>query len=123
MNKFIVFWLPVLVWAGFIFWLSSIPDLKSGIEQDFIFRKIAHILEFAILCFLLIRALVKEKISFVKTLILAVIIAFLYSISDEYHQTFIQGRQGSFKDVGIDSIGIFLMAILWYYKVKRNKGR
>ena len=123
MTKFLKFWLPVLIWAGFIFWFSSIPDLKSGIEQDLILRKIAHILEYAILCFLLIRALVKEKISFVKTLILAVIIAFLYSISDEYHQTFVQGRQGSLKDIGIDSIGIFLMAILWYYKVKRNKGR
>lgn len=120
LNKFIIFWLPILVWAGFIFWLSSIPDLKSGVEQDFILRKIAHILEYAILTFLLFRALVKEKISFVKTLILAVIIAFLYSISDEYHQTFVQGRQGSFKDMGIDSVGILLMAWLWYYK---NKGR
>lgn len=123
MNKFIVFWLPVLVWAGFIFWLSSIPDLKSGIEQDFIFRKIAHILEFAILCFLLIRALVKEKLSNKKIAIYSIVFAIFYALSDEYHQTFIQGRQGSFKDVGIDSIGIFLMAILWYYKVKRNKGR
>jgi len=123
MNKFIVFWVPVLVWAGFIFWLSSIPNLKSGMEEDFILRKIAHILEYAILTFLLFRALVKEKISFVKTLILAVVIAFLYSVSDEYHQTFVQNRQGSFKDIGIDGIGIFLMAILWYYKVKRSKGR
>ncbi len=121
MNKFIIFWVPVLIWVGFIFWLSSIPDLKSGMEEDFILRKIAHILEYAILTFLLFRALVKEKISFVKTLILAVIIAFLYSISDEYHQTFVQGRQGSFKDIGIDSVGILLSAGLWY--IKNRKGR
>ena len=129
MNKFIIFWVPVLIWVGFIFWLSSIPDLKSGMEEDFILRKIAHILEYAILTFLLFRALSAqgrpasggEKISFVKTLILAVIIAFLYSISDEYHQTFVQGRQGSFKDIGIDSVGILLSAGLWY--IKNRKGR
>lgn len=120
MKKFLKLWLPVIVWAGIIFYFSSIPDLKSGMEQDFILRKIAHILEYAILTFLLFRALAREKINFVKTLILAVIIAFLYSLSDEYHQTFVQGRQGSFKDVGIDSVGILLMAWLWYIK---NKGR
>lgn len=121
MKKFLKFWFPVLIWAGIIFCLSSIPDLKSGVEQDFILRKITHILEYAILTFLLFRALVKEKISFIKTLILAVIITFLYSVSDEYHQTFVLGRQGSLKDIGIDSIGILLMAWLWYYK--NRKGR
>ncbi|MBA7689010.1 hypothetical protein ES703_97502 [subsurface metagenome] len=123
MNKFIVFWLPVLVWAGFIFWLSSIPDLKTDLEQDFLLRKIAHILEYAILCFLLIRALVKEKLSNKKIAIYSIIFAIFYALSDEYHQTFIQGRQGSFKDIGINSVGILLMAWLWYYKSRRIKGR
>ena len=29
----------------------------------------------------------------------------LYAISDEYHQSFIPGRDASFKDVGIDTLG------------------
>jgi len=120
MKKFLKFWLPVLIWAGIIFFFSSIPDLKSGLEQDFLLRKIAHILEFAILSFLLIRALNKEKLSIKRIAIYSFIFAIFYALTDEYHQSFVWGRQGSLRDVGIDGIGIFLMAILWYYK---NKGR
>lgn len=125
-NKFLKYWIPVLIWAGFIFWLSSIPNLKSGLEQDLILRKIAHILEYAILTFLLYRAFrpeadqfkpgKQEKRAFIKALMLAIIIAFLYALSDEYHQTFVFGREGKLGDVGIDSVGILLMSLVWYYK-------
>lgn len=120
MNKFFKYWLPVLIWAGFIFYLSSIPDLKSGLDQDFILRKIAHILEFAILTFLFLRILAKEDLSNKNIIIYSIVFSFLYALSDEYHQTFVLGREGSLKDVGIDSIGILLMGLIWYIK---NKGR
>ena len=129
MNKFLKFWLPVLVWAGIIFWLSSIPDLESGLEQDFILRKIAHILEYAILTFLLLRVfstqgpMTRDSCRSgltSKILMLAIIFALFYALTDEYHQTFVFGRQGTLKDVGIDSIGILIMGLIWYIK---NKGR
>lgn len=123
LNKFIIFWFPVLIWAGFIFFLSSIPNLKTDLEQDFILRKIAHMLEYAILCFLLIRAFAKEKLTNKKIAIYSIVFAIFYAFTDEYHQTFIQGRQGSLKDAGIDSIGILIMAWLWYIRNKRIKGR
>jgi VanZ family protein len=120
MKKFFKFWLPVIVWAGIIFYLSSIPNLESGLKQDFILRKIAHIFEYGILCFLLLRALREEKISLIRIVIFSVILSFFYALSDEYHQSFIYGRYGSLVDVGIDSIGILIIGLLWYYK---NKGR
>ena len=123
LNKFIVFWLPVIIWAGIIFWLSSIPDLESGLEQDFLLRKIAHILEYAILTFLLIRALTKERLSIIKVVIYSLVFSFFYALTDEYHQTFILGREGNLKDVEIDGIGILLATLLWYYKKQRDKGR
>ncbi|PJE57519.1 MAG: hypothetical protein COU82_01515 [Candidatus Portnoybacteria bacterium CG10_big_fil_rev_8_21_14_0_10_38_18] len=119
MSKFLKFWLPVILWAGVIFWLSSIPDLESGLKQDFILRKIAHILEYAILTFLLIRNLLQEKLSIKKIVIYSIIFSLFYSLSDEYHQTFVLGRQGSLKDAGIDSIGILLMSLVWYYKNRK----
>jgi len=119
MKKFFNYWLPVIVWMGVIFWLSSIPDLESGLKQDFILRKIAHILEYAILTFILIRALRIENLSIKKTLIFSIIFAIFYSLSDEYHQTFIQGRQGGLKDVSIDSIGILLTSLIWYIKSRK----
>ena len=120
MNKFLKYWLPVLVWAGFIFYLSSIPDLESGLKQDFILRKIAHILEYAILTFLFLRALAKESLSVKKIAVFSLFFSLFYALSDEYHQTFVFGREGSLKDVGIDSIGVLLMSLVWYIK---NKGR
>lgn len=119
MKKFFKFWLPVLIWAGIIFWLSSIPNLESGLEQDFILRKIVHVLEYAILAFLLIRAISTQD--WKKAIIFSAIIAFLYALSDEYHQSFVFGREGSLWDVGVDSIGIILILILWYNK--KVKGR
>jgi VanZ family protein len=116
MKKFFKFWFPVLIWAGFIFWLSSIPNLKSGLEQDFILRKIAHILEYAILTFLFLRALTKENLSIGKIVISSIVFSLFYALTDEYHQTFIFGREGSLGDVGINSIGILITAGIWYIK-------
>lgn len=131
MKKFFKYWIPVIIWAGFIFWLSSIPNLKSGLEQDLILRKIAHIFEYALLTFLLYRAIrpeadqykpgKQERTAFLKALLLAIIIAFLYALSDEFHQTFIFGRKGRIEDVGIDSIGILITSFLCY--IKNIKGR
>src|SRR4030042_1745839 len=124
MNKFLKFWLPLILWMGVIFFFSSVPDLKSGLKDDFILRKIAHIIEYAILAFLFIRALKQEKTGFAKTLIFSIILSLFYALSDEYHQTFVLGRHGSFKDVGIDSIGILLIGLVWYIKIrKRSKFR
>lgn len=114
LNKFLKTWLLVIAWMGLIFYLSHQPNLKSGFPTpiDFILRKIAHITEYAILCFLLIRATNEKKWSF--------LIAFLYACSDEYHQVFIFGRQGSPRDILIDSIGIIL-ATLFFEKIYKNK--
>jgi len=121
MKKFLKFWFPVLIWAGIIFTLSSIPNLESGLKQDFFLRKIAHILEYAILTFLLFRAGISAGWQIKKAIFFSIIIAFLYALSDEYHQTFVFGRKGRLKDVGFDSIGILITGLVWYYKnIKLN---
>lgn len=110
MKKLLKLWLPVIVWMGLIFFLSHQPNLKSGLEDwlDFILRKIAHITEYGILTFLLIRALNQHNLTIKKTLLISVFLAVFYAISDEYHQTFIFGRHGTIRDVGIDTIGILI---------------
>ena len=120
-KKFLIFWLPAIVWMGVIFTFSSIPDLKTDLKEDFILRKIAHILEYAILTFLLIRGLRQEKLNIRKIIIFSLIFAVFYALTDEYHQTFILGRQGTLRDVGIDSIGILLVSLVWYYKIRNKK--
>ncbi|MBU1255741.1 VanZ family protein [Patescibacteria group bacterium] len=107
-------WSLVFLWACFIFFLSHQPDLKSNLSGnlDFILRKIAHITEYAVLTFLLIRALSEYKLSNYQVLIWSMFLAIFYAVSDEYHQTFVLLRQGSVRDVLIDSIGIFSVIFL-----------
>ena len=37
----------------------------------------------------------------------------LYAVSDEVHQSFVAGRQGSALDVAIDALGVACGVVLW----------
>ena len=98
-------WLPVLVWAGLIFALSSVPHLSSGLGTwDLVLRKCAHVTEYAVLGALLVRALDRE--------LPALALGVAYAVSDEWHQTFVQGRHGAPLDVAIDGFGVLLGIVL-----------
>ena len=111
--KLVKLWVPVVVWAGVIFWFSSIPDLKTGRECDFLLRKIAHITEYFILTFLLYRAF-RDSFSMnaFRLFMYPAVFSFLYAISDEIHQYFVLTRSCSVQDVLIDSIGIIGFCVL-----------
>ena len=88
-------WLPPLVLMGVIFALSAQPSLDSGLGVvDHVGRKLIHFAEYALLCFLWWRALVSG-----------------YAITDEVHQTFVEGRNGSTLDWLIDSAGAAVVAL------------
>jgi VanZ family protein len=100
--RFLCLWLPVVLWAGVIFALSSIPDLGTGFGiWDLILRKIAHACEYALLAVLLLRALAHRWP-------LALAVAIAYAAGDELHQHFVQGRAGTPRDVAIDAAGAVL---------------
>ena len=104
-------WLPVLVWAGFIFYLSCIPHLRflKNDLLDFIVRKVGHLGVFGILARLLARALTGTTYwSWKKIFVTSLILTFLYACTDEYHQAFVPGRSASAKDVTIDTLGAWL---------------
>jgi VanZ family protein len=92
-------WAPVVLWAGVIFVLSSIPSLSTGLGTwDLVLRKAAHVTEYAILGALLLRAL--------RSAPLALLAGSAYAATDEVHQLFVSGRQGSALDWLIDTIGV-----------------
>lgn len=68
-------------------------------------RKCMHASVYLILVFLLINAFRVSGVSFTYSIVLSILICFLYACSDEYHQTFVEGRTGQFSDVVIDTIG------------------
>jgi VanZ family protein len=118
--SFLASWLPVILWAGVIFGLSSIPSLSTGWGLwDFILRKIAHMVEFAILTALLIRAFVRTWNSLpVQTVIRwCAVLAILYAGLDEFHQGFVPGRVRSFPDVLIDSCGVLLVLLVYRRRI------
>ena len=99
-------WLPVVLWAGVIFALSSIPSLSSGLGTwDLVLRKLAHATEYALLGFLLMRALLREAP--------ALALGVAYAISDEVHQAFVRGRHASPIDVAIDTAGLLVGVVAW----------
>jgi hypothetical protein len=110
LREFIVLWLPVILWGAVIFSFSSIQTTQvSEIHwEDFIVKKLAHIVEYAILSFLLYRALKESGVNKKTAGLSAICICFLYGISDEFHQSFTPGREPAFRDVIFDTIGASL---------------
>jgi VanZ family protein len=105
-SRALTHWLPVVLWAALIFALSSIPSLGTGLGTwDLVLRKCAHVTEYAILGFLLVRAVGREAP--------ALGLGVLYAASDEFHQSFVRGRHASPVDVAIDSVGLLLGLLAW----------
>lgn len=113
-KKIFFYWAPSIVWMLVIFYLSSRQrtSITSDFLVDFIIFKTLHMLEYATLFFLLFRSMTTvNELKLSKKFTLSFIIAALYSVSDELHQTFVPSREGTIRDVFIDCLGIFLMYI------------
>jgi VanZ family protein len=98
-SRAVSLWLPVIAWAAVIFAFSSIPSLGTGLGVwDTVLRKGAHMTEYAILGFLLLRAFGKA--------LPALTVGIAYAVTDEIHQHFVRGRHPSPVDVLIDTAGL-----------------
>jgi len=114
-HELLYYWLPVPLWMGLIFIISSrssLPSHPNGLV-DFVLKKGSHVAEYGILAFLLWRALSKGKGARASTpCTSAFVLTVLYALSDEYHQTFVPGRNGHIGDVGVDALGAMLALLL-----------
>ena len=100
-------WVPVIIWAGLIFYFSSIPYLKTELEYDFLLRKTAHAAEYFIFTLLLYRAIKGSYyVNDFHLIVYPASLSLLYAASDELHQSFVMGRSASIRDVLIDAIGV-----------------
>ncbi len=130
-------WLPVLVWVLVIF--SASADSASGQHSSriigpiirwfyppispqalenaiYLVRKTAHLTEYAVLAILLWRALRKPP-PFTwswHTALAALVLAALYALTDELHQSLVPNREASAFDVVLDTCGAALgLALVW----------
>ncbi len=118
----IFFWyyLPLFVWIGIIWFLSSQEGTitKEAPQWSFyVQRKGAHIVEFFLLTFLFWRVIglfIKNNLDrFVWTFVWVLWMAIL----DESHQNLVVGREGKVSDVIIDMIGasLALLTLRWVH--------
>ena len=98
-------WLPVLIYAGFIFSLSSEPltDVTISVSGD-----LFHPIEYATLALILSLATYPtfRKMGTTRFILAALAIGILYAISDEVHQSFVPGRDPSYTDLLLDAAGL-----------------
>lgn len=132
-------WVPVLLWMGFIFVMSTdagsanqtsrvIEPLLRWVKPDIsidaialvhlLVRKCGHLSEYAVLALLVLRALMHpaslRSCSWSwRAAGVAWLMASAYALSDEFHQAFVATRTASPGDVLIDSAGALLgLAVL-----------
>lgn len=112
-------WVPPLLMMCLIFFFSAQSSLDSGLGWiDQVGRKLVHFAEYALLCFLWWR-LLRTGMSSGRAALLAFALSSLYAASDEFHQSFVDGRHGTPVDWVIDSAGAALMAL----RLRRHENR
>jgi len=104
------YWAPALFWMVLIFTLSSKQRIAVSPQYwaNFFVFKSLHVIEYAALFGLLLRAIAGGKKPTHTQYLYAFIFSVLYAISDELHQTFVPTREGTLRDVLIDTTGITL---------------
>ncbi len=120
LRKFLVYHLPVIMYAGLIIAVSSIPNLKAPKIISFQFDKAVHFLEYALLAFLAYRSSthLTAKITRHKALLLSAIFVAIFATLDELYQRTVPGRHSGLGDLAMDLTGAALVLILLWYRGK-----
>lgn len=114
----------VAVWAGMIFWFSDQPDLtvSSNDFADLVLRKAAHMFVFGVLL-VLVWSMLRDTFGvrdIRRRIVLSLVLVLAYAISDEYHQTFVEGRVGHASDVAIDMTGALIALVALMTALRRR---
>jgi VanZ family protein len=108
-NRALLRALAPIALMGVIFWFSAQPAAAHHAWWVVIVRKLGHVTGYAMLTALwawALQGVVRRPV------LIAVCIALAYACTDEFHQTFVRGRSGTPRDVGIDAIGMAIAALL-----------
>lgn len=81
-------------------------------------RKCVHATVYCVLAILLFAFFKMLGFSNKKIILLTISLCFIYSLTDEYHQTFVSNRTGRFSDCLIDTSGAIIGVALQYTIIK-----
>jgi VanZ family protein len=108
--------------------LSSIPGDPKHIPAavDFLLwippdiQNLLHIPLYAGLTWIWCRNLQKMALSVQQSIIIAVVLCLSFGIIDEFHQTFVVGRQGSVSDIFLNIVGIIIGLAIYKIQIRNS---
>ena len=113
-------WGPALLYMALIFVLSSQSKLPTA-PGIFGWDKLQHLIAYGVMGILLFRAASLSPLARASAYRQAFVIGAIYGALDEYHQSFVPGRNMDFMDWATDVIGLLLgLAIL---EIARRRNR
>jgi VanZ family protein len=116
----VVAWVAVIAYMGAIFYLSHQPSVPMPMRfphQDKVFHFTAYFLMAGMLTHAFLNGGIKRRFW------LAFLVAALYGITDEIHQSFVPGRDASFWDWLADACGAWVGAWGYLRGAKWRSGR
>ena len=120
MGQVLWYWVPVALYAGTIFYLSAQSHPEENLPA-FVFKevsdKVLHAVEYGILSLLCYRAFRRAAGPAVarQAVVLAIVTASVYGITDEVHQAFVPLRESSWLAWLADTIGAAIAAMSWRF--------
>lgn len=111
-------WGPAVVWAAFIFYLSSQvwDDAPAAFQIN---DKVAHVLLYG--PFGAALAWGARRADGRRAHLLVLALGLLYALSDEWHQSFVPMRTPSVADLAADALGILLGYLVTTWLLRRRK--
>ena len=129
-KKFVHYWLPVCLLCTGIFIQSSfaVPDIGPDwlLWEWLPLDKVAHGMIYAVLSALICRAFATlppwqdRKVLLTVT---GILLATLFGLSDEWHQSFVVARSADPSDFGADALGSILGALLFLGQTNHASNR
>ena len=115
---------PMALVMGTIFFLSHKPGDEFDIELFFGADKLIHMAIYAVLAATVILSFTPEARTQKpgRVALAGVVVAVVYGILDEFHQSFIPGRFPSAGDVVADFLGALVVCWFWY-SLRGRRGR
>jgi VanZ family protein len=120
MGQVLWYWAPVALYAGTIFFLSAQSHPEEQLPSfllEGVSDKVLHAVEYSILSLLCYRAFRWAAGPAVarQAVVLAIVTASVFGLTDEVHQLFVPFRESSWQDWLADTIGAVIGAMSWRF--------
>jgi VanZ family protein len=120
-RKVLLPWLPAVLMMIIIFGFSSLPSSEMphlGL-LDLVVQKTGHVLGYGLLALAYWAGLRFEK----RRWWLALLLAVVYAVTDEFHQSFVEGRHSGWGDILVYDGGGALTALGLAYWIRAKSAR